>query len=57
MKYDNIEYFNKVKSLCHEISELDPTAAIFEIRIKKLLFMVWGPSLVALLQQSKGWLT
>ncbi|KAE8671632.1 hypothetical protein F3Y22_tig00111941pilonHSYRG00018 [Hibiscus syriacus] len=31
------QYFHKVKSICREISELDPTAAIGEARIKRII--------------------
>ncbi|CAB4263099.1 unnamed protein product [Prunus armeniaca] len=30
------QYFHKVKSICREISDLDPTAAIVESRIKRI---------------------
>ncbi|KAE8687090.1 Beta-galactosidase 15 [Hibiscus syriacus] len=31
------QYFHKVKSICREISELDPTAAIGDARIKRII--------------------
>jgi hypothetical protein len=31
------QYFHKVKSLCHEISELDPQAPIQETRMKRIV--------------------
>ena len=31
------QYFHKVKSICREISELDPSAAIVESRIKRII--------------------
>lgn len=31
------QYFHKVKTICREISELDPTAAIVESRIKRII--------------------
>ncbi|KAM2271663.1 hypothetical protein ACFXTI_038948 [Malus domestica] len=31
------QYFHKVKSICREISELDPTAPIGETRMKRII--------------------
>ena len=31
------QYFTKVKSLCREISELDPTSAILESRMRRII--------------------
>ncbi|XP_031287178.1 uncharacterized protein LOC116145883 [Pistacia vera] len=33
------QYFHKVKSICHKISELDPTAPIGETRIKRIIII------------------
>ncbi|CAL8997356.1 unnamed protein product [Prunus brigantina] len=46
------QYFHKVKSICREISDLDPTAAIVESRIKRII--IHGEEEALYTNKSKG---
>ncbi|KAE8681852.1 hypothetical protein F3Y22_tig00111303pilonHSYRG00095 [Hibiscus syriacus] len=51
------QYFHKVKSICHEISELDPTAAIGEARIKRIIVHGLKPEYRGFVTAVQGWPT
>lgn len=51
------KYFNKVKSLCHENFKLDPTAAISESRIKRIIVHGLRPEFESFIIDIKGWPT
>ena len=51
------EYFNKVKSLCHEISELDPTIAISESRMKRIIIHSLRLEFWSFVTAVQGWPT
>ncbi|KAE8724613.1 tir-nbs resistance protein [Hibiscus syriacus] len=51
------QYFHKVKSICREISELDPTAAIGEARIKKIIVHGLRPEYRGFVAAVQGWPT
>ncbi|KAM1503528.1 hypothetical protein ACFXTO_028754 [Malus domestica] len=51
------EYFHKVKSICHEISELDPSAAIVESKIKRIIIHGLRPEYRGFVAAVQGWLT
>nr|XP_008373791.1 uncharacterized protein LOC103437112 [Malus domestica] len=51
------EYFHKVKSICHEISELDPSAAIVESRIKRIIIHGLRPEYRGFVAAVQGWPT
>jgi len=51
------QYFHKVKSICREISELDPTAAIGEARIKRIIVHGLRPEYRSFVAAVQGWPT
>ncbi|XP_050108512.1 uncharacterized protein LOC126587471 [Malus sylvestris] len=51
------EYFHKVKSICREISELDPSAAIVEFRIKRIIIHGLRPKYRGFVAAVQGWPT
>ncbi|KAE8673149.1 hypothetical protein F3Y22_tig00111810pilonHSYRG00151 [Hibiscus syriacus] len=51
------QYFHKVKSICREISELDPTAAIGEARIKRIIVHSLRPEYRGFVAAVQGWPT
>ncbi|KAE8720906.1 tir-nbs resistance protein [Hibiscus syriacus] len=51
------QYFHKVKSICREISELDPTAAIGEARIKRIIVHGLRPEYRGFVTAVQGWPT
>ncbi|KAE8665979.1 tir-nbs resistance protein [Hibiscus syriacus] len=51
------QYFHKVKSICREISELDPTAAIGEARIKRIIVHGLRPKYRWFVTAVQGWPT
>ncbi|KAH9726925.1 hypothetical protein KPL70_008466 [Citrus sinensis] len=51
------QYFHKVKSICREISELDPTAAIGEARIKRIIVHGLRPEYRSFIAAVQGWPT
>ncbi|KAE8733775.1 putative receptor-like protein kinase [Hibiscus syriacus] len=51
------QYFHKVKSICREISELDPTAAIGEARIKRIIDHGLRPEYRGFVAAVQGWPT
>ena len=51
------EYFHKVKSICREISELDPSAAIVESRIKRIIIHGLRPEYRGFVAAVQGWPT
>ncbi|KAE8663053.1 hypothetical protein F3Y22_tig00113123pilonHSYRG00166 [Hibiscus syriacus] len=51
------QYFHKVKSICREISELDPTAAIGEARIKRIIVHGLRPEYRGFVAAVQGWPT
>ncbi|KAE8675571.1 tir-nbs resistance protein [Hibiscus syriacus] len=51
------QYFHKVKSICCEISELDPTAAIGEARIKIIIVHGLRPEYRGFVAAVQGWPT
>ncbi|KAH9779126.1 hypothetical protein KPL71_007607 [Citrus sinensis] len=51
------QYFHKVKSICREISELDPTAAIGETRIKRIIVHGLRPEYRSFVAAVQGWPT
>ena len=52
-----VEYFHKVKSICREISELDPSAAIVESRIKRIIIHGLRPKYRGFVAAVQGWPT
>ncbi|KAE8732274.1 hypothetical protein F3Y22_tig00002237pilonHSYRG01326 [Hibiscus syriacus] len=51
------QYFHKVNSICREISELDPTAAIGEARIKRIIVHGLRPEYRGFVAAVQGWPT
>ncbi|XP_068316263.1 uncharacterized protein [Pyrus communis] len=51
------EYFHKVKSICDEISELDPSATIVEPRIKRIIIHGLRPEFRGIVVAVQGWQT
>ncbi|KAL5848228.1 hypothetical protein ACOSQ4_006241 [Xanthoceras sorbifolium] len=51
------QYFHKVKSICRKISELDPTAAIGEARIKRIIIHGLRPEYRGFVAAVQGWPT
>ncbi|XP_050103342.1 uncharacterized protein LOC126583088 [Malus sylvestris] len=51
------EYFHKVKSIRREISELDPSAAIVESRIKRMIIHGLRPEYLGFVAAVQGWST
>ena len=51
------QYFHKVKSICREISELDPTAPIGETRIKRIIIHGLRPEYRGFVAAVQGWPT
>ncbi|KAE8655260.1 tir-nbs resistance protein [Hibiscus syriacus] len=51
------QYFHKVKLICREISELDPTAAIGEARIKRIIVHGLRPEYRGFVVAVQGWPT
>ncbi|KAE8667231.1 tir-nbs resistance protein [Hibiscus syriacus] len=51
------QYFHKVKSICREISELDPTTAIGEARIKRIIVHGLRPEYRGFVAAVQGWPT
>ncbi|XP_068335099.1 uncharacterized protein [Pyrus communis] len=51
------QYFHKVKSICREISELDPSAAIVESRIKRIIIHGLRPEYRGFVAAVQGWPT
>ena len=51
------QYFHKVKSICREISELDPTAPIGETRIKRIIIHGLRPEYRGFIAAVQGWPT
>ncbi|KAE8679378.1 hypothetical protein F3Y22_tig00111402pilonHSYRG01323 [Hibiscus syriacus] len=51
------QYFHKVKSICREISELDPTAAIGEAMIKRIIVHGLRPEYRGFVAAVQGWPT
>ncbi|XP_068645268.1 uncharacterized protein [Aristolochia californica] len=51
------QYFHKVKSICREISELDPTTPIGETRIKRIIIHGLRPGYQGFVAAVQGWPT
>ncbi|KAE8736044.1 hypothetical protein F3Y22_tig00000218pilonHSYRG00253 [Hibiscus syriacus] len=51
------QYFHNVKSICREISELDPTGAIGEARIKRIIVYGLRPEYRGFVAAVQGWST
>ncbi|KAE8694951.1 hypothetical protein F3Y22_tig00110761pilonHSYRG00036 [Hibiscus syriacus] len=51
------QYFHKVKSICREISELDPTTAIGEAMIKRIIIHGLRPEYRGFVAAVQGWPT
>ncbi|CAB4316665.1 unnamed protein product [Prunus armeniaca] len=51
------QYFQKVKSICSEISELDPTSAIVDSRIKRIVIHGLRPKYQDFIATVQGWPT
>ncbi|KAM0986172.1 hypothetical protein ACFX2C_013371 [Malus domestica] len=51
------QYFHKVKSICHEILELDPIASIGETRMKRIIIHGLRPEYRGFVATIEGWLT
>ncbi|KAL0374947.1 UNVERIFIED_CONTAM: hypothetical protein Sradi_3410400 [Sesamum radiatum] len=51
------QYFHKVKSLCREISELDPEAPIGEARMKRIIIHGLKPEFRSFVVAVQGWPT
>ncbi|KAM1301664.1 hypothetical protein ACFX2H_012670 [Malus domestica] len=51
------QYFHKVKSICREISELDPTAPIRETRMKRIIIHGLRPEYRGFIAAIQGWPT
>ncbi|KAA8547802.1 hypothetical protein F0562_004231 [Nyssa sinensis] len=49
------QYFHKVKSICREISELDPTAPIGETRMKRIIIHGLRPEFRGFIAAVQGW--
>ncbi|KAA8546714.1 hypothetical protein F0562_003149 [Nyssa sinensis] len=49
------QYFHKVKSLCREISELDPEAPISETRMKRIIIHGLRPKFKGFVAAVQGW--
>lgn len=51
------QYFQKVKTICHEILELDPIASIGNTRIKIIIIHGFRPQYKGFITVVQGWLT
>ncbi|KAM0985458.1 hypothetical protein PS2_012493 [Malus domestica] len=51
------QYFHKVKLICREISELDPTAPIGKTRMKRIIIHGLRPEYRGFIAAIQGWLT
>jgi len=51
------QYFHKVKSLCREISELDPEAPIGDTRMKRIIIHGLKPEFRSFVAAIQGWQT
>ena len=51
------QYFNKVKSLCREIFELDPTAKIGDSRMRRIIIHGLRPEYREFTVAIQGWST
>ena len=51
------QYFNKVKSLCREISELDPTAKNGDFRMRRIIIHGLRPEYRGFIAAIQGWPT
>jgi histone acetyltransferase (RNA polymerase elongator complex component) len=51
------QYFHKVKAICREISQLDPTAPIGESRIKRIIIHGLQPEYRGFVTTIQGWPT
>ncbi|CAL2236840.1 unnamed protein product [Prunus armeniaca] len=51
------QYFHKVKSICREISDLDPNATIVESRIKRIIIHGLRPEYQGFVAPVQGWPT
>lgn len=49
-------YFNKVKTLCRKILELDSTTNIFESKIKRLIIYRLNPTYIGFINAVQVWL-
>lgn len=49
------EYFTKVKSLCQEISKLDPQNAITETRMRRIIVHGLRPEFLGIVTATRGW--
>ena len=49
------EYFTKVKSLCQEISKLDPQNSITETRMRRIIIHGLRPEFLGLVTATRGW--
>lgn len=49
------QYFNKVKSLCREISELDPVATISESRMRRIIIHGLKPKYRSIIATVQDW--
>ena len=49
------QYFHKVKSLCREISKLDPEAHIGDIRMKRIIIHGLKPEFRSFVAAIQGW--
>ncbi|KAI6695143.1 hypothetical protein NL676_022853 [Syzygium grande] len=51
------QYFSKVKSICDEISKLDPTNAISETRMRTIIIHGLKPEYNGIITTARGWAT
>ena len=51
------QYFSKVKSLCDEISKLDPENGITQTRIKRIIIHGLKPKYKSIITATRGWAT
>ena len=49
------QYFTKVKSLCHEISELDPASNIFDSIMRRIIIHGLRPEYRSFVAAIQGW--
>jgi len=49
------QYFHKVKSLCREISKLDPEAPIGDTRMKRIIIHGLKPEFRSFVAAIQGW--
>ena len=50
------QYFTKVKSFCHEISELDPASNISDARMRRIVIHGLRPEYRSFVAAIQGWL-